>query len=223
MSGRGSSTSRFPIRAVGIESSSLLEAKYEAKKIQSRILENSTGWNSKLEKWIHSRAPLMGVKNRGATNRRPPRQEQEVAVPLEVPGEPHGQKCEDVETDADGGPAGLRLGESGVPAGDDDVADPVEQRGQGKDDGIRLRNEPPVGHVRHQREAEDDPEEGTDVRGDLRLVGRLGNHVQRHRDHRGEHEEAEFGTALGFGSHHVARNPRRTGSCWHSSHRSGAK
>jgi hypothetical protein len=40
--------------------------------MQRRILENSTGWISKLEKWIHSRAPLIGVKNNGATNRRPP-------------------------------------------------------------------------------------------------------------------------------------------------------
>ena len=46
------------------------------------------------------------------------------------------------------------------------------------------------------------------MRGDLRLVRRLRNHVQRNRDHRGEHEQAEFGTALGFGAHHVARNPR---------------
>ena len=72
MSGRGSRTRRFPTRAVGMESISLLAAKYEAKKMQRRILENSIGWNSRPPTWIHSRAPLMGVKKRGETSRMPP-------------------------------------------------------------------------------------------------------------------------------------------------------
>ena len=39
-SGRGSSTSRLPSRAVGMVSSSRFSAKYEAKKMQSTILAN---------------------------------------------------------------------------------------------------------------------------------------------------------------------------------------
>ena len=71
-SGRGSRKRRLPIRAVGMDSISLFAAKYEAKKMQRRILENSTGWNERPPKWTHSRAPWIGVKNSGATSRMPP-------------------------------------------------------------------------------------------------------------------------------------------------------
>ena len=41
--------------------------------MQRRILENSIGWNSKLPKWTHRRAPLTGEKNSGDTSRMPAR------------------------------------------------------------------------------------------------------------------------------------------------------
>ena len=44
-SGRGSRTSRLPKRADGMLRSSFLSARYEAKKMASRILATSTGWN----------------------------------------------------------------------------------------------------------------------------------------------------------------------------------
>ena len=47
-SGRGSRKSRLPTCAVGMVSISLFSAKYEAKKMHSRILENSIGWNDTL-------------------------------------------------------------------------------------------------------------------------------------------------------------------------------
>ena len=71
--GRGSRKRRLPIWAVGIESISLFSAKYEAKKMHSRILENSIGWNSRLPKCTHRRAPLIGEKNSGATRKMPAR------------------------------------------------------------------------------------------------------------------------------------------------------
>ena len=71
MSGRGSRISRFPTRAVGMDSISLFSAKYEAKKMHRRSFENSIGWNSRPPKWTQRRAPLMGLKNRGATRRMP--------------------------------------------------------------------------------------------------------------------------------------------------------
>ena len=103
------------------------------------------------------------------------------------------------------GPARLRLGVGGIPAGDHHVADPVEQDRQGEDDGVGLGDQPPVGHVRHQREAEHDAEEWADVRGDLRLVGQLGYDIERHDEQCRKDEKAQLGAPFWFGADHVAR------------------
>ena len=66
----GGTTFRRPSRWVGVESSSRLAAKYEAKKKTRRILANSTGSKENEPTSIHRRAPLMVVPTaNGATNR----------------------------------------------------------------------------------------------------------------------------------------------------------
>ena len=57
--GLGSITRRFPSRIVGTESISRFSTKYEAKKMQRKILATSTGWPFIGPMWTHSRAPLM--------------------------------------------------------------------------------------------------------------------------------------------------------------------
>ena len=94
ISGRGSRKRRLPRRAVGMESISLLAAKYEAKKMQRRIFEISIGWNAKLPKWIQSRAPLDGAEEERRHQQDAADQQQQVAVALEVAREAHHQQGE---------------------------------------------------------------------------------------------------------------------------------
>ena len=61
----------MPTCAVGIVRSSLFSAKYDAKKMHRRILENSIGWNERLPMCTHRRAPPIGEKNNGATRKIP--------------------------------------------------------------------------------------------------------------------------------------------------------
>ena len=58
-------SARGPTRCVGVESSSRLAAKYEAKKKASRILAISTGWKEIGPTSTQRRAPLMVVANVG--------------------------------------------------------------------------------------------------------------------------------------------------------------
>ena len=100
----------------------------------------------------------------------PADQQQQVAVALEVPREAHDQQRQDVEADAERGPRRLRLGLDRVPARDHHVADAVEQRGERQDRRRWSRDEPAVGHVRDERQPEDDAEERADVRRELRVL-----------------------------------------------------
>ena len=53
----GGTMSRCPTRSVGVDSSSRLAAKYDAKKNASRILASSTGWKDRRPTWTQRRAP----------------------------------------------------------------------------------------------------------------------------------------------------------------------
>jgi hypothetical protein len=79
-----------------MESISLFSAKYEAKKMHRRILENSMGWKDKLPKWTHR----LGAVDRGEEEWRHQEdaadQQQQVAVALEVACVADDQQGEDV-------------------------------------------------------------------------------------------------------------------------------
>ena len=165
--------------------------------------------------------PLLGGEEERRHEEDSTEQEQQIAVALQVTGVADHQQGDDVEADADGHPARLGLGIGRVPAGDDDVPDPVEQGGQGQDHGIGLRDQPAVGHVGHQGEAEQYPEEGPDVRGDLRVGSQFSDDVEGHRQQRGEDEKTQLGAALGLGPPHVAGEPGVARGAWHPPDRSG--
>ena len=134
-------------------------------------------------------------------------QQQQVAVALEVAGVADDQQRDDVEDDPDGRPAGLGLGVGRVPAGDDDVADAVEQSGHGQDHGVGLGHQPAVGHVGDQGEPEHDRRgTGRCGAGSWTWLPELGNDVEGRRDQqRGEDEQAQFGATLRLGARRIAR------------------
>ena len=194
-----------------------------------RSLAISIGWNDEWPTWTHSLAPPLPPcpGNRGEEERGHQQdaagQQQQVAVTLEIAGVADRQQRDDIEDDPDGHPAGLGLGIGRVPAGDDDVADAVEQSGQGQDHGVGLGHQPAVGHVGDQGEPEQDPEERADVGRDFGLGSQFGNHVEGRGQQRGEDEQAQFGSTLRLGSRHIAGKPGVTRGTGHSPDRSGAK
>ena len=96
-----------------------------------RILENSIGWNDRLPKCTHSRAPSIGREEQRRHQEDAGHQQQQVAVALQVAGvADHEQRERRRAATPERGPGRLALGLARVPAGDDDVADPVEQGGQ---------------------------------------------------------------------------------------------
>ena len=127
--------------------------------------------------------PQAGTVDRAEEQRRHQeharQQEQEVAVALQVARVAHHQEGGHVESHPQRGPPGLLPRVRGVPAGDDDVADPVQQRRQGQDDRVGVGDEPPVRHVGGQRQGQHDAEKRADVGGDLRIRPQLGDHVER--------------------------------------------
>ncbi len=142
-------------------------------------------------------------------------EQQEVAVALQVAREAHRQQGHDVQQHSGGGPEGLvprftRV--PVVPASDDDVTDPVEQRRQREDDGVGVGHQPAVGHVGDQGEAEDDTEEGSEVGWELGVLAETRDDVERDDQQRAEDEQPQFGASLGLRPEGVTRDARATGS-----------
>ena len=178
--------------------------------MQSRILENSTGWNSKLAEVDPQPRAVEGREEQG-------RHEQDAgqraaadsgSAPGRVSSARPAASARRAPTPS-GRPQGLVPGLAGipvVPAGDDDVADPVQQRGQRKDDrvGVRARASgwpcgppgPGPGST---------PRKGPRSGGIFEFCPRLGDDVERDDQQRAEEEQAEFGAPLGFGAEDVAR------------------
>ncbi len=214
MSGRGSRKRRFPMlgRRDGEHLLVLREVRGE------EDAEEDLGELDRLEREARRSAPTgarpsMGEKNSGATRKRPATSSKQVAVALQVPRVADHEQGEDVEHDAQGGPGRLRLGLPGVPAGDDDVADPVEQHGQGEDDGVGVAGPasgwpcgpPAPGRGRSPRKA-------PMLSRDLRLLAEVGDDVERDDQQRAEEEQSQFGPPLGLRAEDVARERRATGS-----------
>ena len=141
----------------------------------------------------------------------PASEQEQVAVALQIAGVANHQQREHVEHHAERGPGGLAPGLAGIPAGDDDVADAVEQRGQRQDDRVGVGRQPAVGHVGDQGQSEDDPEEGADVVRDLRLLPERGNDVEGDHQQRSEEKQAQFRAPFRLRAELVTRGAVRDG------------
>ena len=86
-------------------------------------------------------------------------EQQYIAVTIEVPGPLHHQQGEHIEAATEECPGCLLLGSYRVPANDFDVAESVEEGHQRQEDRVGVGDEPSVGQVDSNREAEDASEE----------------------------------------------------------------
>ena len=157
--GRGSSMSRLPTRRVGTDSSSRFSTKYEAKKMHSASLASSMGWPLTGPNPIHRRAPWCFCPRCGMSGRQHEdhrREQQQVAVAVEVARPAHQRQGQDVGADPHCRPSRLGLGPVLGDPGQHHVAQPVEQRGDGEEHGVGVGGVDPVGDVGGQAEAEHD-------------------------------------------------------------------
>ncbi len=127
---------------------------------------------------------------------------EQVAVAVEVPRAADEDQGEHVGGHTTGRPrrleGGVVLARAEVDAQDEDVADAVEQEGDGKDDGRGVGHEDAVGDVGDPAEHEHHDEQGHHVGRDLGRVAQDHQRVGGHDDDRRRDQQAEFGPAAGL-------------------------
>ena len=114
------------------------------------------------------------------------------------------QQGGDVGDDADERPGRLQPGEVRVDAGDEHVADAVEQRGDRQQDAVGAGCEAAGGEVGGEQQAEDDGEERHQVGRQRGGAPEGDERVGADRDERGHEHEPELGRATGGGDHGAA-------------------
>ena len=107
---------------------------------------------------------------------------------LEVAGAAHDEQREHEGADAERRPHRLQASQVGVEAGDEHVADAVQQAGEGEEDAVGVGGEASGGQVRHREQAHDDGQERHQVGGKTRGAAEGREHVAAGHDHRPEHD-----------------------------------
>ena len=130
-----------------------------------------------------------------------------VAVALEVAGPADEQQGGDEGGDRRGGPDRLQPGLGGRKAGDEHVADAVEQAGRRQQDGVGVGGQPAHGQMGDEQQGEDDAEEGSDVGGQVAGLAEAGQGVEAAGEQDGQHDQPELGPAASRGAGRRAGRP----------------
>ena len=107
-------------------------------------------------------------------------QRDRVAQAFEVTRPANHEQRQDVGADAEGGPHGLQAGKVPVEAGDEDVAQAVEQAGDREQDAVGLGRQPSRGDVGHRQQPDDHREERGQVGREGGRAPERGERVQHH-------------------------------------------
>ena len=124
-----------------------------------------------------------------------------VAVPLQVARSPDDEERPDEGGDAERRPHRLQAGKLVVEAGDEYVAEAVEQGDQRQQRAVGVRRQPPGGDVGDHQQPDDHAEEGADVGGQGGGVAQTGQQVGAHGEDGGQDHQAELGVAPGDADH----------------------
>ena len=199
---------------VPIDSSSRFSTRYEAKNTTRTIFDSSPGWKVTGPNFTHRREPLMfwpSTGRRGMSSRPMPNEGEGVAEALDVAGAGDEGEGGDEGADADHRPHRLEAGQVGPQAGDEHVADAVEQPGQGQEEGVGAGGQPAHGQVGRHQQPQDDQQEGDEVGGQRRAAAEGGEHVGPAGDHPGQHQQPQLGRPAD-GDHRVSLH--QEGGSW---------
>ncbi len=126
-----------------------------------------------------------------------------VPEPFEVASPPDQRQGGHERSDPGGRPHRLEAGFVGGEAGNEDIADPVEQPGRRQQDRIGVRRQPAHGQVGGQEQAEDDHQERPHVGGQVAGLAQTGEGVETPGEDHDQEYQAELGPPTSRSAGHV--------------------